>query len=296
MILSDVKLKKREPATLDVNILNWNKITQTWESHLSGQSSIEQKSEDVEELILMSFNIMKETIHLEERMGALIDIIQVHFPHFIAFQENNNQHYQIFLNSSFIREHYYLSDFTGQNCGFKCTLWSRIYPLQLTKLEAHNRPFLIGVYPVNRIGNICVSSVHLTSGNNASKRQQQIKYIYQELLSRSSHSFLMGDCNACQSEDDLSLQQQDFLDSWLSINNSNGSTRHTGNDIYLNNEIKTQHMKWIKGCRLDRIMIHSDRMVVTTIEKIGTENIFKNRDKMLYISDHCGLLARIKLV
>jgi len=50
-----------------------------------------------EQIILFTFNIMKEQVYLEERMHALVQLIEHHKPHFVAIQENKVEHNQFFF-------------------------------------------------------------------------------------------------------------------------------------------------------------------------------------------------------
>jgi len=162
-------------------------------------------------------------------------------------------------------------------------------------MEAKGRPVLIGVYDLAEKGKICISSVHLTSGNNTNTRNEQILFMYTQSLERASDAIVMGDWNANHSDDQKSLEQLNFVDAWVVLKKKHGFTRHFGNDIHLDPNNPVKNWRNLEGHRLDRIGICSSKWHVSKISKIGTQNLWDNsKEYGLFISDHFGLVATLQ--
>ncbi|KAL6077368.1 hypothetical protein QOT17_002247 [Balamuthia mandrillaris] len=280
---------------------------------------------------------MKESLDLSLRMNALLRLLEREQPHVIALQENMVGHYDLLKRSAFLRERgYFLSGLEGQEKGFKVSLLSRFPFASLRLVDACGRPALIGLVPFSSpppssssssqdITYLTFASVHLTSGNNATKRAQQIRFLHDLLLLRttslssfffrssasSSHAdddreegarrlaacFMMGDFNACQpSEDDASVASDGFRDLWLERNS---------NQAIEDDEDEDGNGWTRRGVRerLDRITLYEhkeegeveeQRWRVEEIKLVAKEEV-AGAKQYPYISDHLGLCATLRL-
>jgi len=265
---AQVKLKGRDAPTLELKPLKWDNHTTSWQQL---ELTPVPTSTPLRSLVVLTFNIMKEQDLLQRRMEALLAIIEKYNPDFVALQENTHAHNAFFLQSLFVRKHYYISDFSGQTHGFKTSLWSKLPPTKLTKLEPLGRPAIVGLYDIGG-EKLSVGCVHLTSnaaGNCSDTRQKQIDITYQEQLKLSYNVITMGDFNAA-SRDTALVSQHGFVDAWLAVRG---------------------HSKY-----LDKVAVHMPAWKVMSVEVIGEENISPPGEKKLLISDHVGLVAYLKKV
>jgi len=247
-----------QPRIFDIDSGAW--ISGNAQSEFSGDS-----------LIILSFNIMKEAHSLGPRMEALLRIIRDYHPDIILFQENTRKHDKMFLADSFIQENYVISDFTGQENGFKVSVYSRYMVGEMTCLDCVGRPAILMSLPQASVGIICV---HLTSGNNSSKRRKQFEYAYEQLACF-DHGFVIGDCNARNdSEDTESINQRGFEDAALSL------------DV-----LDPTFPSHRPVMRLDRVAYRSDVWQPTSLHIIGQEVEYRISDWPYFISDHLGIVV-----
>eukprot|EP01126_Amoeba_proteus_P050996 TRINITY_DN6066_c0_g1_i6.p1 TRINITY_DN6066_c0_g1~~TRINITY_DN6066_c0_g1_i6.p1 ORF type:complete len:228 (+),score=42.38 TRINITY_DN6066_c0_g1_i6:71-754(+) len=205
----DVQLKPKSP-NLDLLPLKWCP-EEGWTSKLLEHSEALPNT-----ITLLTFNVMKEKIHLEERVEALTKLITQHKPHFIAIQENTYTFNCLLQESEVMKKNYYVNPFDGQGPGFRTSILSVVPPIRLTKVDLNrSRVSVIGVY---NWGDevFVVGSAHLTSGNNVNGRRQEIEKLQKELLERQGDTYIaMGDFNTNKSEETLSIEKNGFKDLWL---------------------------------------------------------------------------------
>jgi len=86
-----------------------------------------------------------------------------------------------------------VSDFSGQQHGFKVSLWSKVSPSKIKKINLRGRPAIIGLYHING-SSFSVACVHLTSnavGDESSKRKDQLCEIYEMSRGHAEHCVVM---------------------------------------------------------------------------------------------------------
>lgn len=119
---------------------------------------------------------------------------------------------------------YVRSPFDGQGPGFKVSLYSKLPFEDLVLYHLRGRPCVTGFVTIEG-RKVAVSSVHLTSGRNAGIRQKQLALLYGKTRDCET-SLVFGDMNACQPGDDVSVNQEGFVDVWPALHpNEPGVTR-----------------------------------------------------------------------
>lgn len=224
-------------------------------------------------LRVLSFNIMKERQDLAERMGNLLQLVESLDPDFICLQENT-VHHDRFLASSPLLQRYWRSTFQGQDHGFKVSLYSKLRFHELWLYDLKGRPCVTGFIELrpdvaSRPLRLAVSSVHLTSGNNAGIRGEQLRLLHAQTLACET-SLIAGDFNACLAEDDSSVGHGGYLDAWPALHGSSPGTTRVGS-----------------SARLDRVALRSDSWAPDRMEVIGSSC-------RPQISDHWGLFAVLR--
>eukprot|EP00927_Polykrikos_kofoidii_P074491 TRINITY_DN70493_c0_g1_i1.p1 TRINITY_DN70493_c0_g1~~TRINITY_DN70493_c0_g1_i1.p1 ORF type:complete len:309 (+),score=35.58 TRINITY_DN70493_c0_g1_i1:63-989(+) len=217
----------------------------------------------------LSFNIMKERDDLEARMAALLDLIERTDADVVCLQENTTHHNELLSSSPFVRSRYYRSTFSGQEHGFKVSLFSKLRSNNFVLYDLKGRPCITGYFRFCRAGGVepalvAISSVHLTSGINPGIRREQLRLIY-EYTAPCETSLVIGDFNTCvPAEDDASVEQDGFVDVWPSLY-SKGDPGYT----------RLSH-------RLDRAALKSRRWTPHSMEIVG-------QGCVPAISDHFGI-------
>ena len=242
---------------------------------------------------VMTLNIMKEGVNLEGRMKALRELIHKKRPTFVLLQENQKDHMNLLMGEEEIRKHYFVSSFECQEEGFKTSLFcsNSLKVLKMEFLDAFGRSAVLCTIQDEHYNQIDVVSCHLTSGNNAGKRKEQVEFLHNQFRETNSNSSIIigGDFNACKpEEDDLVIESGGYLDCWKLVKGSEeGFTRRGARE------------------RLDRITLKSEKYTCESIEIIADEKVDckkkeKEREKNKrvesfdYISDHLGLFAKFR--
>eukprot|EP00028_Trichosphaerium_sp_Am-I-7-wt_P009806 CAMPEP_0168529066 /NCGR_PEP_ID=MMETSP0405-20121227/13669_1 /TAXON_ID=498012 /ORGANISM="Trichosphaerium sp, Strain Am-I-7 wt" /LENGTH=215 /DNA_ID=CAMNT_0008552683 /DNA_START=72 /DNA_END=716 /DNA_ORIENTATION=- len=215
---------------------------------------------------------MKEQVDLVPRMDALVNELKKCEPDIVALQENKKTHNALLMEAPYIRERYYVSEFTGQQYGFKVSLLSRFPLSSLTLYNVLSRQALVGSLVIND-QTFAFGSTHLTSGNNPSRRENQIEFLYDKMKSY-ENAMLVGDFNYCHSNDDTSdvHLRYDYEDCWPIINNTEGFTRHNK--------------------RIDRMYLRSD-IARPMRMKVVAKGTVQNAVQFKSISDHWGLCVTL---
>ena len=127
----------------------------------------------------MTFNILCKTHDLEARMKGLTKLISDYEVDIVAIQENTDSHQQLLLKDPYIRKNFNVSDFTGQETGFKVSFLSRnpIMSLSIHSTLSNGRPALIAQFK-HKDKIIKIACVHLVSGNLANARAMQLDFMY----------------------------------------------------------------------------------------------------------------------
>lgn len=73
---------------------------------LQPQGIVDRTASAYPELTCLSFNLRKESDHLEARMAALLVLVECIDPDFICLQENTARHEALLSTSAFIQERY----------------------------------------------------------------------------------------------------------------------------------------------------------------------------------------------
>lgn len=247
---------------------------------LQPQGIVDRTASAYPELTCLSFNLRKESDHLEARMAALLILVECIDPDFICLQENTARHEALLSTSAFIQERYVRSPFDGQGPGFKVSLYSKLPFEDLVLYHLRGRPCVTGFVTIEG-RKVAVSSVHLTSGRNAGIRQKQLALLYEKTRDCET-SLVFGDMNACQPGDDVSVNQEGFVDVWPALHpNEPGVTR--------------LHSR-TSGFRLDRAALRSDSYEASSIAIVGQDVVPGPPPlERVTISDHFGLVLVLRL-
>lgn len=212
-------------------------------------------------LKVLQFNIWVDPENKKNRMLILCDLIEELSPDVFAVQENSVQSQDIFKSNSFLQQNYILSDFQGQEEGFKVSLFSK-YPFMSLKLnKATVRPYLTGVISFKDLY-ISFNTCHLSPDNLYSEREKQLNIIYLK-NSEFKNSLVLGDFNFHKEDEEKVIYENGYKDVWREIKGTYQST-----------------MRW-GPYQLDHVTIRSSDYQAKSIEIIGNE---KNK----VISDHLG--------
>jgi tyrosyl-DNA phosphodiesterase 2 len=244
-----------------------------------------------ETLTFATFNTWFGEHFDNERYNAISNLLSVHRPDFIAFQEITPKSLASFIGQQWIRDEYFSSDIDGSTLGdYGVLILSRL-PLNTIKLiplpSFMGRDLLLVEVLVNG-SSLWVATVHLESMKYSNLRGAQLKSIF-EFLKDTPNVALMGDFNFCSSwEEENDRIEPAYHDIWeLLRGNEPGYTEDTSiNKMrYL---IKGKH----KQVRFDRVLLKASEWTPTSIELLGTEPISPEHPDV-FPSDHFGLLCQI---
>jgi exonuclease III len=219
----------------------------------------------IEKLKIVTFNVWSNKKYIQERMIILVQLLEKINPDIINIQENTTEAQQIFENSKFYQNNFYLSTFQGQSGGFKVSIFSKIPFSHLELRYAKKRPFLKAKFGSNLLS---ISNVHLSAENQVNDRKEELEYVYQ-LNKESPNSIVLGDFNI-QSEDEMkTIEEFSFQDAWKKDDQPT---------------FRFQRKKF------DRVTFKMKDFSLNPKEIIGIEKV-----NNLIISDHFGLLFEIQM-
>ncbi|KAH3756679.1 endonuclease/exonuclease/phosphatase family protein [Pelomyxa schiedti] len=237
-------------------------------------------TEEPDVLKFITFNIDCTPPLREERAQALSLLIGGLNPDIIALQECTPPALSCLMATPAVRRYHFLSVPVSGAEGFMVGMLSR-WPLSDPRVvDLEGRPALTASLNVRKSDNttypIGIGCVHLISGNNPFRREQQIKSMATR-LECFEHNFVMGDFNACiPEEDSLSVQKVGYDDAWVTLHGkAPGATGF--------------------GHRLDKVIFKSAAWLPLTIDIVGNTPVTApGTAKPFFISDHFGLCCSFK--
>jgi len=267
----------------------FNRDRDGWEFVYHSEQNIQ-----MDRLIFLTFNTWFSDFHFEERFKAILKILKGSNADIIALQEITDRSLQLILQEDWVKNHYYISDFSGSTFYSYGVIFLSKMPINLLYLyplpSIMGRNVLIAEFVVNK-QKILIGTTHLESYPiSATIRSSQLKEIFQ-LLNDSNHSVLMGDFNFCSSWVENSTIDNRYLDFWEILRpDEPGHTEDT--DI---NTMRKNIKQKDKFVRFDRILIRStDNMwKPKTINRIGKKPISPEFPD-IFPSDHFGLVGTIE--
>ncbi|KAK7348441.1 hypothetical protein VNO80_22998 [Phaseolus coccineus] len=287
----------------------FNKVTRT-----SGEENVEL-GKACSTFKILSYNVwFREDLELHKRMEAIGNLVQLHSPNFICFQEVTPNIYDIFK---------------------QCTWWS-VYRCSVSSEMAYSRPYfcmVLSKLPVKSFRNIpfsnsvmgrelCIAEVEAASGKSLviatshlespcpgppkwdqmfSKERVVQANEAVNLLNKQPNVVFGGDMNWDDKVDGLYPLQDGWTDAWAQLRpNESGWTYDTKANQMLTGNRTLQK-------RLDRFICHLTDFKITSVDMIGMEVIpglsynkekkVRNGIKQLVLpvlpSDHYGLLLTI---
>ncbi|PSR98417.1 Tyrosyl-DNA phosphodiesterase [Actinidia chinensis var. chinensis] len=270
---------------------------------------------DSKTLKILSYNVwFREDLEMHKRMKALGDLIQLHSPHLICFQEVTPNIYDIFQQSSWWK-------------GYRCSVSNEMaftrpyFCMQLSNLPVKSfncKPFsnsimgrelCVAEVEVETNKPLVIATSHLESPCPAPPKWDQMfskERVYQakeavNFLKENPNIIFCGDMNWDDKLDGSFPLLDGWVDAWAQLRpGENGWTYDTKSNQMLSGNRTLQK-------RLDRFVCNLRDFKVSTIEMIGVDAIpglsyckekkVKTEVKKLVLpvlpSDHYGLLLTI---
>ncbi|KAL9277960.1 hypothetical protein ACSQ67_024789 [Phaseolus vulgaris] len=246
---------------------------------------------------ILSYNVwFREDLELHKRMEAIGDLVQLHSPNFICFQEVTPNIYDIFKQST----------------------WWSVYRCSVSSEMAYSRPYfcmVLSKLPVKSFRNIpfsnsvmgrelCTAEVEAASGKSlviATSHLESPCPAPPNGIRCSPNVIFGGDMNWDDKGDGQYPLQDGWTDAWAQLKpNESGWTYDTKANQMLTGNRTLQK-------RLDRFICHLTDFKITSVDMIGMEVIpglsynkekkVRNGIKQLVLpvlpSDHYGLLLTI---
>ncbi|CAJ1941366.1 unnamed protein product [Sphenostylis stenocarpa] len=266
---------------------------------------------------ILSYNVwFREDLELHKRMNAIGDLVQLHSPDFVCFQEVTPNIYDIFKQSTW---------WSGYHCSVSSEIaYSRPYFCMLLSKQPvksfSNKPFSNSVMGRE----LCIAEVEAASGKSlviatshlespcpAPPKWDQMfskERVVQaneavNLLKKQPNVVFGGDMNWDDKHDGQYPLQDGWVDAWSQLRpNESGWTYDTKANKMLTGNRTLQK-------RLDRFICHLTDFKITSVDMIGMEVIpgvsynkekkVRNEIKQLELpvlpSDHFGLLLTISI-
>lgn len=248
----------------------------------------------IDQLSIVTYNVWFDGYKKKERAVALMDLCKD--KDIICLQEVTPSFLEDILKIDWVRNNYFISDVQARTVlPYGVLILSKIQPLKFTfhKMESKMaRYFLLMHLNVNN-ENIEIGTVHLESLSNRDRRKAQLELISKTL--KCETSLFMGDFNFCSyrnwNKSDTNLENDvlkqiipDHKDIWAELKTEKGYTFDS--DV---NRMIGKH----ETMRYDRIMIKSKTWIPETIDIIGNKSFVHEEERIIFPSDHFGLLTTI---
>mmetsp|Transcript_45003 Transcript_45003/g.75071 ORF Transcript_45003/g.75071 Transcript_45003/m.75071 type:complete len:462 (+) Transcript_45003:41-1426(+) len=261
----------------------------------------------------LSWNIWFDDFEWERRGRAILQIIEAKKPTVVALQEVGRDGgckilEQILLRNTFIRKHYFVTDFRGRSVVMLSKIKGTVERINLVTEMSR---FCLILRVVLNGESFIFATTHLESVDRLRRRRKQIGQIARYLSkSPADHIALAGDFNFGdknhpltheddpRENDNLGVLLPSFVDLWPAIygDNDPGFTMDTkANRMFMAQKGFDKQGKGEEQMRLDRVLFHTstDTWTVTSIEMIGKEELGVSEENKWPIlpSDHFGLLT-----
>ncbi|KAK9714992.1 hypothetical protein RND81_06G136200 [Saponaria officinalis] len=311
----DVKSSKKQTTLLDEKV----RTIGAEKGSVSVENAENGEVKNVSGVIkIMSYNVwFRDELEGHLRMQAIGNLIQLHSPDVICFQEVNSVIYAIFQKSSWWKKYRCSVSFErSQNEAYFC--------MQLAKLPVKSfscRPFsntmmcrelCIADIEVNQKNSLVIATTHLESPCPGPPKWDQMyskERVTQAqeaitVLNRFPNVIFCGDMNWDDKQDGQFPFTDGWFDAWEKLRPTEvGYTYDTKSNKMLTGNRTLQK-------RLDRFICHLPDFTVSSIEMIGTKPIqgleYKKEKKLrgkiqelllpVYPSDHYGLLLTVTAV
>lgn len=244
---------------------------------------------DLERLRVVTWNVWFAPYEREARTAGLLRELARFGADVVALQEVLPETLALIAADPRIREHFTLSDTTGDTLGdYGVVVLSRL-PMSRVVLHdlptSHGRRLLVTAVDVGG-AKLGVSTVHLESLEfNSARRQEQLETSFEVLRDGPEEMLFMGDMNfADGGEEELSVDPA-FTDLALAASSKPPFTV----DGYRNTMRKAMHGS-SKRARYDRVFLRSPsgRWKAESVALLGADPIPGARDD-LFVSDHFGV-------
>lgn len=291
------EVKVTYPLTTTISSSFYHPKKEEWTKFVSATKEFEFKK-----LKILTFNVLfdfydTELIHSEKRYPRVLKAIEESNADVIGLQEVTKTFLDLLLKEPWVRKKYLVSDVTGSTIdpyGVLCLSKVPIDSMIVYKFKENAKPILIVNYLLYN-ETVSFGIVHLPSDKGKDvekKRAAQILDTFHK-TKYSAHSFVMGDFNFGDGEENESTEWGDYKDVWKILESGRGFTYDP--DTNLTAKITSQKMI---PKRLDRVMMRSKSFKPLNIEIVATESFkveTKDKDILLHPSDHYGLLCTIQL-
>ncbi|KAF9624432.1 hypothetical protein IFM89_011440 [Coptis chinensis] len=267
-------------------------------------------------LKILSYNVCsREDVEIRKRMEAIGELIQLHSPHFLCFQEITPNIYKIFQQSSWWGD--YCSSMSEEEASkrqYFCILLSKFRPVKVITAPLRNslvsRELSVTETKVGSNKSLVVATSHLKSRradpndpNSQNKLFSRVRLLQAKealtILQKYSNAYdviFCGDMNWNEVEDGEFPLPDGWVDAWTELKGEEeGNTFDTES-----NEMLKDH-PYIIRMRLDRILCNLKGFRLVNIKIIGKDcipGVFYSRNKKINLpvlpSDHYGLLLTIR--
>ncbi|CAL0307269.1 unnamed protein product [Lupinus luteus] len=264
---------------------------------------------------ILTYNVwFREDLELHNRMKAIGDLVQLHSPDFICFQEVTGNIYDIFKQSRWWNlYHCSVSTEKAHSKAYFCMMLSKLPVKSFSNKPFHNsimgRELCIAEAETASGMPLVVATSHLESPCPAppkfdqmfSKERVEQANVALNLLEKHPNVVFGGDMNWCDKLDGHYPSQDGWIDAWAQLRpKENGFTYDTKS-----NQMLTGNRSLRK--RLDRFICRLRDLKISSIEMIGMDAIaglvyikekkVRNEIKQLPLpvlpSDHYGLILTI---
>jgi endonuclease/exonuclease/phosphatase family metal-dependent hydrolase len=273
----------RQPARFDPATRSW-------------RPTVAAEPVRAELLSCVTFNVWFGEFAFDERCTTLLDLLDTCDADIVALQEVTPGLLDRVLEAPWVRERYAISDHTGQTIWpygvLMLTRWTpqvfRLHPLP----SSMGRRLLVAELELNG-QRAAIATVHLESLRHEWRRRaQQLAQIF-PLLEPAQHALLMGDLNFDVGwEPETRGLHPAYRDVWPAVHGDAPGYTVDGVRNLLGLD---QHASQLRA-RFDRILLRSvaSGWTPASIELLGTTPIHPARPRV-FVSDHFGLLARIRI-
>ncbi len=240
-------------------------------------------------LTLATFNIWFSDHRSGERYDAIADLLSVHDPDVIVFQEVTPEAREEFLARPWIREHYYRASATGKDFGNHGLLILSRLPfarVSYTRVPASAGRGLLQARLTINGRTMAICSVHLESGKAASRlRARQLDRVFRT-VDTAEDVVLLGDFNMRDAENGRIPDR--YVDAWPALRpHDDGFTEDTAVNAMLRDSKNKR-----RRVRFDRVLVKDGQWTPDHIELLGTTPI-SSASPRVFPSDHFGLLCRV---
>lgn len=246
-------------------------------------------------LRVLTFNVWIQQDFLDQRMGALVSILEQEKVDIAALQEATPKHLEQLHAHPYVRRHFSVSGFEGQCSTYKTLILSKIPFASLisSDMPYSGRKVTTGSWrfcaPGGAEQSFALSSVHLTSeANDWKPRMEQLGFLDSRVGPDHDTSVIVGDFNFLFKREEKAIESNGYTDVWHELHPSDPGTTF---DSTINHHAASTTMPNF-AARLDRVTLKSKvGWRASKISIVGKTPIVPGQ---LFISDHWGLLTTFK--